>query len=288
MQSTHNLMGVMLDNLKVYYGQANTQLKGKAGEDRKKISIKNVAHSHNDQIEIRLNFMKYYAQQSENFAISRPELEVIYDLMVAQSVIPTDEEQFLSWCNSSCESASSNQAIMNLSEVGDFFTTKISQNQLNVKDLAPVGFEFLQQYFLSVNEKADKIEKVKPKQSYTGYAGYGARNYGMGNDYRSSYSWASSGVTSYGNNNQQDEKKSSDSKFNVKVLPRELNEIELLWTLVLNCEHPEVAKSVVGFFIKVHLSLSKEIQSEKTSIIKELIERCMSILKQDKQSFQMQ
>ena len=69
------------------------------------------------------------------------------------------------------------------------------------------------------------------------------------------------------------------------MLPRELNEIELLWTLVLNCEHPEVAKSVVGFFIKVHLSLSKDIESEKTSIIKELIERCMRILKQDKQSF---
>ena len=133
---------------------------------------------------------------------------------------------------------------MNLSEVGDFFTSKIAKNQLNVKDMAPVGFEFLQQYFLSVNEKADKLEKVKPKSSY-GY-GYSNRSYGYGNDYR--YSWTNTGGYGYNANAKEKETK-TESKFLAKVIPNELNEIDLLWTLVLNCEHPEVADKVVNFFI---------------------------------------
>ena len=90
---------------------------------------------------------------------------------------------------------------MDLREVGKFFTDKIAKKELNVKSLGPSGFEFLQQYFLSLNEKEEKIEKIKPKSQYggTGYTGanYG-RSYGYGNDYR--YSWSATGGYSYNSN----------------------------------------------------------------------------------------
>ena len=60
-------------------------------------------------------------------------------------------------------------------------TDKIAKKELNVPSLGPTGFEFLQQYFLAVNEREEKLEKIKPKNQYGGNsysgAGYG-RTYG--------------------------------------------------------------------------------------------------------------
>jgi hypothetical protein len=125
-----------------------------------------------------------------------------------------------------------------MKEVGQFFTDKIQKKELNLKSLGPTGFDFLKQYFLSVNKTTDKIEDVKPKSSghqggYNTASAYN-RNYGMtSNDYRSSYTWNNSSGGSYagyGNRNEKEEK-----KFALKVLPSELEEKDMLWTLVLEC-----------------------------------------------------
>jgi hypothetical protein len=61
---------------------------------------------------------------------------------------------------------------MDLGEVGEFFTEKIACNELDVKTLAPVGFEFLQFYFISVNEKEGNLERSAPKTNQkVGYGG---------------------------------------------------------------------------------------------------------------------
>jgi hypothetical protein len=41
-----------------------------------------------------------------------------------------------------------------------FFTEKMTSGELDVKNLVIVGFDFLQQYFLSVNESQQSIMKV--------------------------------------------------------------------------------------------------------------------------------
>ena len=41
-----------------------------------------------------------------------------------------------------------------------FFTEKMTSGELDVKNLLVVGFEFLQQYFISVNENQEGIMKV--------------------------------------------------------------------------------------------------------------------------------
>jgi hypothetical protein len=43
--------------------------------------------------------------------------------------------------------------ILDLNEVGEFFTQKMQSKELDLKNLLSVGFEFLQQYFLTANEK---------------------------------------------------------------------------------------------------------------------------------------
>ena len=49
-----------------------------------------------------------------------------------------------------------------------------------MKNLLVVGFDFLQQYFLSVNEHSQKLLKSQPapaKKAYNSYGTYG--NYGL-------------------------------------------------------------------------------------------------------------
>lgn len=178
-----------------------------------------------------------------------------------------------------------------MQEVGHFFTDKIQRKELDLKNLGPTGFDFLKQYFLSVNKGEEKIEEVKPKVT-TSYGGYGtASGYrggvqtSYGGGYR--YSWSADGgygSTSYGTNNNQEKEK----KYNSKVLPKDLLEYNMLWTLVLECQHAEVADSVVAFFIQMHLQLVKELETEKQGVLLELIQRCMDILVEKGQSAEVQ
>lgn len=103
--------------------------------------------------------MKFIAQVSNDYCISKKELGVIYGLLVTKSCIESDQQEFLNWCKSSCESQTTRSAILDLREVGEFFTEKIACKELDVKNLAPVGFEFLQFYFISVNEKEGNLER---------------------------------------------------------------------------------------------------------------------------------
>jgi hypothetical protein len=61
----------------------------------------------------------------------------------------------------------------------------MSNGSLDVKNLLVVGFDFLQQYFLSVNEHSQKLIKSQVQaakktntNSYGTYGGYGLNIYG--------------------------------------------------------------------------------------------------------------
>ena len=122
--------------------------------------------SHADEISERLQFLNYYASVS-NFIISKVQLKVIYDLL-SQSPIKSDLVEFLTWCKQACESSNNAKTILNLEEVGEFYSELIKSGQLDVKTLPLVGFEFLQHYFISVNENHSnllRVKKDKPKAS---------------------------------------------------------------------------------------------------------------------------
>lgn len=57
--------------------------------------------------------------------------------------------------------------ILDLNEVGEYFTELILKKSISVETLPLVGFEFIQSYFISVNENDSKIlrhevEEKKP------------------------------------------------------------------------------------------------------------------------------
>jgi hypothetical protein len=45
--------------------------------------------------------------------------------------------------------------------VGEFITKKVEAGEFDVKNLAPVGFAFLQHYFITVNEEMGNLERIQ-------------------------------------------------------------------------------------------------------------------------------
>ena len=200
-------------------------------------------HSHHIEVAERLQFLKFFASISDDYCISKKELGVIYDLQVTKSCVESDSQEFLTWCKSSCEPSSSKTAasILDLEEVGEFFTEKIACAELDVASLAPVGLEFLQFYFISLNEKEgalQRVEKPQPSQRSGGYQGYSSSagrwttSYSWNNP---QYSWSNQGGASTAKADDKSGSLGSVPNFTLLRLPKELKELEMLWTLVLGC-----------------------------------------------------
>lgn len=131
-----------------------------------------------------------------------------------------------------------------------------------MKSLAPVGFEFLQFYFISLNEKEGNLQRQTPAakaQKVTGYPSY-TNTTGR---WTTSYTWNNTGAT------KAEEKGPLDAapKFTLVKLPSELKELKMLWTLVLECERPEVVPRVIDFLIKVHLTLQEDLKPSRLIVL---------------------
>lgn len=67
-------------------------------------------------------------------------------------------------------------------------------------------------------------------------------------------------------------------QFLLKGLPDELHELEMLWTLVLECQAPDVVPKVIDFLIKVYSSFADDLKPKRKEVLEGLVNRCMSIL----------
>ena len=70
-------------------------------------------------------------------------------------------------------------------------------------------------------------------------------------------------------------------QFLLKSLPAELSELEMLWTLVLECQAPDVVPKVIDFLIKVHTQFSDDLKSSRKDVLEGLVTRCMKILAEE-------
>lgn len=87
-----------------------------------------------------------------------------------------------------------------------------------------------------------------------------------------SHSWT-------GNSQKTEEKKEEEvPQFLLKSLPAELSELEMLWTLVLECQAPDVVPKVVDFLIKVYSSFTDDLKAQRKDVLQGLVNRCMKIL----------
>jgi len=86
--------------------------------------------------------LKYYASVSD-FEFRKVQLRVIYDSLSNESPIVSDRFEFLNWCKQACDSTTSSSKILDLNEVGEYFTELIMNKSIEVETLPIVGFEFI-------------------------------------------------------------------------------------------------------------------------------------------------
>ena len=130
-------------------------------------------YSHHEEVSERLSFLQLFAANS-GVEISKVELKVIYDLL-ASSPVRSDLEEFFQWCKSACENLS--DRVVDLNEVGEFFSEQVAQRVLNLKLMPVAGFHFIQMFFVSSNIDANHILKEpRPKKSKKNQSGLNLRN----------------------------------------------------------------------------------------------------------------
>ena len=144
------MIEALLGNLDAYSkaaAQKVTQDPSKLNNDRTKMFLLSPKYSHQEELNERLSFLQEFAVNSD-FQISKAQLSVIYDLL-SQSPIQSDFSEFLNWCNTACKAQTAASTVLDLEEVGEFFSELIKTKKLNLKALPNVGFQFLTSYFTS-------------------------------------------------------------------------------------------------------------------------------------------
>lgn len=155
---------------------------------------------------------------------------------------------------------------------------------MDVRSLPAVGFEFLQSYFISLNEREGVLERVSTASqsasrgsAYSTYQGPAGR--WTNNNTTNASPWASASA-------QRGEESSGSSGARPAVsllkLPSELKELGMLWTLVLECEGGSVVTSAIDFLVAVHLSLKDDLEDSKGQVLRAFVSRCMSIIQEAK------
>jgi hypothetical protein len=94
LQQDPGLVDGLLQDLTHYYGRAASYLQETQNAqpvDRRKVFVFGSLYSHHEEIDERLQFIKFFASVSEGYCISKKELGVIYDLLVTKSCVETDQ-----------------------------------------------------------------------------------------------------------------------------------------------------------------------------------------------------
>ena len=65
----------------------------------------------------------------------------------------------------------------------------------------------------------------------------------------------------YGPNKKQDEEESPSQLFKLIAKPSDLDQLEIVWSMALNCQNPKVVPKAIDFLIKVYYSLDEELDT---------------------------
>lgn len=66
--------------------------------------------------------------------------------------MPVDTNMFFAWCKTSCEPSAKYEKILQVYHLDKFLNELIESGALDLKNLPIVGYDFLHQYFIQVNQ----------------------------------------------------------------------------------------------------------------------------------------
>jgi hypothetical protein len=248
LQTEEGLIDALLQDLQDYCAQVGSSHAAQSGVDTQKVFVASRHYSHSEEVAERMAFFKFFAKNCD-FHFRQVQLRVIYDSLSVRSPFAEDAATFLKWCKTACQESDANHTILDLNEVGELFSDLIDNNKLDVTNLPVDGFEFLQNYFISVNETAGnlvRIEKKKPAVNNSYYGGNWSAQY------------------NYGYVSVSEEPKQpaapEEPEFSIRTDPSKLLKLDLVWMVVMMAQNQDVAPRAVKFLISIYMSLSEEIE----------------------------
>jgi len=126
----------------------------------------------------------------------------------------------------------------------------MNNGELDVVNLPLIGFEFLQHYFLSVNENASKLIKMPPIIKEP-------------KDVTSTWRFYNPKI---GIREEEEEEDESDPRFRVLITPKHLEQHEMIWKIALESQNDIVIPKAVDFLIKSYMSLDEGLEEQRVEI----------------------
>jgi hypothetical protein len=98
LHTEHGMTQILLDDLARYcesvgehLQELNLDQEGASSlQDRRKLHVKGGPFPHHEEVDERLQFVKFIAGLASDYCISKKELGVIYDLLVTKSCVASD------------------------------------------------------------------------------------------------------------------------------------------------------------------------------------------------------
>lgn len=261
-----NIIEVLLENLKTYSNFTQGQIE--KVKDKAKISehMFEGRYDHKTNITERLEFLKFLASYS-NFTISRKQVDYIWSCLVDESTISYDEEALFKWLKESCEGSSSNN-VWELEDIGSIFNERFSKGTGEMGSLTLDGFYCIQSYFLLANETNQKLKRyTKPKTSSSSATGF------------SNSTGAAYSTFSFSKLRKQSEDTEPEQTFRVYVEPKDLDGINNIWKIAVECHHEEVSPKAIKFLIQLYYNLASNIEEDKRSVNNECLDTALTHLK---------
>jgi len=132
---------------------------------------------------------------------------------------------------------------------------------MDVANMIEIGFDFLQSYILQTNQQSGVILRIKEPKPMTSIS----YSYGMG--YTTVY--------------KKEEKEKKPPMFKVQKSPGEVTHLDIVWDLALYSGNAQVVPKAIEFLIKLHTEVDAELQSQRVDFIKNLVERCFDLIRED-------
>jgi len=123
--------------------------------------------------------------------------------------------------------------ILDLNEVGEFFISKMANKELDLQHLLLVGFDFLSQYFLSANEKTQKLIKSQAKKKESDNKASSMYAYGYGPVMPGYFDMASIPTKK----TEEDGNATTNTVFKLVKPPSEMEHLDIIWSIALQCQN---------------------------------------------------
>lgn len=263
-----NILDVFLDDFRAYIKSSQNGYDNVKDKTKVQEHIFEGRYDHKTNIKERLEFVKFLASYSE-YTISRKEVDVIWSLLIDESIIPYDEEAMYKWLKESCETSNGTGNVWQLDDIGELFNERFGRGSGEMGNITLDGFYCIQSYFLLANETSRKLQRI-PKSKVTSTSNLTSFSNSTGAGFSS---------FSFNRSKKKPEEVPEEDEFKIHVEPKNLDGIANIWKIIIECQNEQVQQKGIKFLIQLYHNLSPSVEENKREINYECLNTALGYLK---------